>query len=416
MQNATDTDGDGLVTEPLADESAGEGSNIDGCLYQAEDGVAGYRYECGLEYDLTVRATVTPGLGSAFEVQRGIVGVVTRNEGTYEHPLAMACCGDLSPIPADTCTTDHHRACFSDHLSQACITAGALLDALGDDQGIGSGGLALKKAAKELKSRANDCYSHLWSGPDDIAGQTEVDSCSVAHNSFFEHAPFEPAFSVTYGVFAVSDVVVELRSSLGNSVVAPLPADPIICNDPRQNDGDLPPFSGPGSAGNFLSPTAPIPVNVAGPQWSGQTMSGSGDFATASSLHRRFLSNSSLLVDEMIMVEEAPTTVGTSSIQADVEGFILRLEDPVTATLVGKYYSVSPGGARFALAASVDGQGSYVQATNSEKIQFYTVSGGFSGCPTSVPQCLANRPFSIGYTDAFGGQWDIDVASGVWKP
>jgi hypothetical protein len=412
-QSPTGTDG--LVTGGLADESGGGQPNIAGCLYEAVPDFVGYRYECALEYDLTVRATVVPAVGTPFPVERSIFGLATANEGSYEHPLVMACCGELAPVPNDTCTTDHHRACFSDHLSQACLAAAALLNALGEDLGTGGGGLAVKDAAGNLRDAVNDCYNHFWSGPDDIAGLTEADSCTVAHNQFFDHTPFAGPGG-TAGLVGVADVVVELSSRFGNNVVGPLPADPVVCESPGENDGDLPPLSEPGSLGSFVAPTVPVQVDIVGPQWQGQTISGSGEFATTSSLHRRWASTSSLLIDELIMVEDSPTTVGTSSIHSDIGGYILRLEDPVTATLSGKHYTVPSGAARFVLGATVDGQGNYLQSTNSQKIQFYTLSGGTAGCPSSVSQCLASRPFSIGYSDSFGGTWDLDVAGVVWTP
>lgn len=68
------------------------------------------------------------------------------------------------------------------------------------------------------------------------------------------------------------------------------------------------------------------------------------------------------------------------------------------------------------LIAIVDGVGSNVQATNATPIKLYTVSGGVGACPTHVASCLVSRPFTIGYEDALGQAWELDVPTITWKP
>ncbi len=164
-----------------------------------------------------------------------------------------------------------------------------------------------------------------------------------------------------------------------------------------------------------MTSVAPSSVNVSGPQWQGQVMSGAGNFAPGGSLHR-YLTTNKLTVDELLLVEDAPTTAGTASIQVPVDGFVLRLAAPLVAPKVGSRYSAPIGAARFLLQATMDGQGYYVQAQNSTTMQFYTVAPGVGLCPTSVPGCLVSRPFAVEYVDAFGGSWDLDIGAATWRP
>jgi hypothetical protein len=410
-QQVTATDADGIDTEAVADESGGP--TIDGCIYAPSPNAVGYKYECNVQYDVAVRATVDPLIGANFEISEAANNVSSVNEGSYEHPIVMACCSEVDPLPADTCTLPAHKACFSDLVSQACQQAAAMLEDLHHELAPGSGFTAVDQAADELRLRVNDCYEHFWEL--DVAVQAQPDACGVAHTSFYHHPVWNAGFSVTAAGVTVSDIEVDLTSLLGATTVQPLPQEPDLCSDPGENDGDFPPWNAPGSSGGFLSSIGTTSVNATGPQWLGEVMSGSGAFAAGSAMHRWF-DGTKLKVDELVMIEDAPITAGTSSLQASVDGFVLKLTAPVTATKSGSRYTAAAGSARFVLQATIDGQGFYVQALNSSPMQFYTSAGGVGQCPSSVSQCLVSRAFSIGYVDAFGGVWDLDVAAATWKP
>ena len=65
---------------------------------------------------------------------------------------------------------------------------------------------------------------------------------------------------------------------------------------------------------------------------------------------------------------------------------------------------------------TIDGAGSNVQATNATPVGLYTVDGGVGTCPTHVSSCLVRRPFIIGYEDAFGQTWELDIPTTTWTP
>lgn len=184
---------------------------------------------------------------------------------------------------------------------------------------------------------------------------------------------------------------------------------------PASNDGEVPPATGPGSAGAFLSPIASVELDVVGPSWNGELIVGDGEFSTDSDMHRYFTSSGKLVVDAWRMVEQGPTTIGTSQVEATVDSFGLRLIDPLTPTKAGGRHVVSPGVAMFSLSATVDGQGYPLQATNATQLQFIEVNGGVAGCPSSVAKCLQVRAFTIVYEDDTG-TWELDVAAGTWAP
>jgi hypothetical protein len=238
----------------------------------------------------------------------------------------------------------------------------------------------------------------------------------VGHDSFFDHPDWEPGFSATYAGSTVDGIVVSFRSVLDEDAVQPLPDAPDECFDGSGNDGVPPPSTRPGSLGGFVSPTADVPVDVVGPTWQSEVITGSGDFSDISSMHRHVQSSGALFIDEWIMIEAAPTVVGTSSIEADVAGFQLQLVNAETVPVVGGGWGIAAGNFLFHLGATIDGQGSAVLATNKDKITFFQAAGGVGQCPATVGSCLVSRAFTIEYDDAFGGSWELEIPLITWMP
>ena len=268
-----------------------------------------------------------------------------------------------------------------------------------------------------VRDRVNDCYKHFWLGGDDecdVGDLCDADLCDVAHDSFFDHPTWEVGVNFQNTGSTVSDIKVSLSSVLTDDAVQHLPGPAETCTDPGSNDGVPPPSTVPGTVGSFLSPVADVPIDVVGPVWMGEVINGSGDFSAASELHRYF-SSGVLVIDDWSMLEAGPTTVGTSAVTSDVDGFQMQLVEPEVTTAITGGWQIAVGRAVFYLNATIDGRGHAVIATNSTTVRFFQVAAGSGSCPTGVPGCLAVRPFTIAYEDEFGGTWELDVPVSTWS-
>lgn len=427
VQGQTDTDG--IVTTGVngtddtgADETGAEAPYY--CIYNDDNplNLVGVKHQCELEYDLDITFTVSPPVGPDFQVPLQVSSVQTvSDDSTYEHPYVMACCTDVTDHPdwvfADSCDYEHHRACFSDFIEHICDAPGVWLESAAHDY-VGQGAEAIQAAANWFKDHRNECYSHFWNGPDALS---EADLCSTDFDGRFDHTPWEPNLTWSYEVLGVelaevSNVVIAPRSSLDEDVPLAPPSGAESCTNPNNNNGETPPLSLPGTAGTIVSPAAPVSINVVGPTFADEVISGSGDFATNSVLQWRTNSANALEIERWTMIESSPTSVGTSSVTASVDGFKLNLLGSHTATSITGGWQFGAESALFNLIATVDGIGSNVQASNVTPIKLHTVSGGVGTCPTYVSSCLVSRPFTIGYDDTFGQTWELDIPTTTWTP
>jgi hypothetical protein len=444
-QTAGATETDGVVTTSVDGGAEGAGDNTDGadetagepqdpdqipyyCIYNDDNpmDLVGVKHQCNLEYDLDISFWVTPLVGPAFQVPLVADSVQTLNDSTYAHPYVMACCTDVTTRPEwpfdDSCSYLHHTACLSDFLEHVCDAPGVWLEKAAHDY-VGQGAEAIEAAADWFKDHRQECYDHFWMGPDALSG---ANLCDPEFDSTFHHTPWEPHESWTYYepithlvVAEVSNVVIAPHSSLDEHVPQAPPIAAESCMLPDSNNGETPPLSLPGptgSTGILASPVAPVSINVVGPELAQEAISGSGDFSTDSVLQWHTNGSNLLEIERWSMVEDAATTVGTSSLTASVDGFKLDLLGPETAAVITGGWEIGAESALFNLIATVDSVGSNVQATNAVPIKLYAVNGGVGACPATVVSCLVSRPFTIGYEDAFGHSWELDIPTTTWTP
>jgi len=375
------------------------------------------------KYDLDITFTVSPLVGAPFEVPLSATSVQTvSDESTYEHPFVMACCTDIRDAAgwpfADTCGTEHHRACMSDFIQHVCNAPGNWLAATADDF-LGNGKEAIEAAAKWLSEHRQECYDHFWEGPDALYDPMY---CVPEFDDFFDHTPWAPSETFRYvlplsnAVLAeVSNIVVAPRSSLGQHVPLEPPGAAEACSHPNGNDGEVPPLSSIEPVGDSFAPVVPAPIEVVGPELAGEIVRGTGDFGTESLL--QWSRNGDMLeLERWVMTEAATTTIGTSALRASVEHFELALVRPVKAKMSTSRWHLDPGSARFILGATVEGSGSSVQATNSTSIELHTVEGGVGACPTNAGSCLVSDEFTIAYEDDVGQHWKLSVSIMTWQP
>lgn len=249
VQGQTDTDG--VVTTGV------EGGSVDDtaanapyyCIYNDENptGLTGVKHQCGLEYDLDITFTVSPPIGSDFQVPLSVSGVQTVSEdSTYEHPYVIACCTDVTDHPdwpfTDSCDYEHHRACLSDFIEHICDAPGVWLERAALDF-TGQGREAIESAAEWFSNNRSACHEHFWSGPDSLH---TADLCSTDFDGFFDHTPWEPGVSFAYVVgetviAEASNFVIAPRSSLDEDVPMAPPTPAESCALPDSNNGETPP-------------------------------------------------------------------------------------------------------------------------------------------------------------------------------
>jgi hypothetical protein len=428
-QNATETDG--VVTTSVDGGSDGGSADETGsippyyCIYNdANAGLSGVKHQCNLEYDLDVTFTVSLADGSSFQIPLGVTAVQTAtDESTYEHPFVMACCTDIRDAEGwpfdDTCIVEHHKACMSDFVQHVCNAPGNWLEAEADDF-LFDGKEAIQAAAKWLNDHKQECYDHFWLGQDLLF---DADYCVPEYDDFFDHTPWEPTESFIYvlpltnAVLAeVSNIVVAPRSSFGENVPLEPPALPETCSNPGSNDGEVPPLSSLGTGADSFAPVAPAPIELEGPKLGGSRVRGNGDVGTGSLLEWTTAEAGARKLERWVMTEMAATTASTESARVGVDHFKLTLARPVTAKAREDRWHVEPDAARFVLGATVDGQGSSVQATNATDIELRTVAGGTGPCPTEGGACMESGPFTITYEDETQQSWTLHVPRLVWRP
>jgi hypothetical protein len=429
VQGNTETDG--VVTTGV-DGAGGEGADETGaevpyyCIYNTDNpmGLVGVKHQCGLEYDLEITFTVAPPVGSSFQVPLAVDAVQTvSDDSTYEHPFVMACCTDVTTHAdwpfEDSCDYLHHKACLSDFIEHICDAPGVWLEKAAQDH-VGQGAEAIEAAADWFKSHRNDCYDHFWTGPDALY---TADLCSEDFVGFFDHTPWEPGLTWAYvepitglTLAEVSDVIVAPRSSLDQVTPKAPPSPAESCELPNSNNGETPPFSLPSTSGSVGSLVAPVSIDVVGPALAQEPITGFGELGTDSVLRWHTSNSNALELERWSMIEDAPTTVGTSSITASVDHFKLDLLGPHSAVEIPRGWQLGAGAALFNLIATVDGEGSNVQATNATPIKLHIVNGGVGACPTHVGSCLVSRPFTIGYEDTLGHAWELDIPTTTWTP
>lgn len=432
VQGATDSDG--VVTTGVDGGGGGDDQSSGGvdetgsqpppyyCIYNGDNsGLVGEKHQCNLEYDLDITFTVTPLVGEPFDVPLSAFGVSTvSDESTYEHPFVMACCTDIRDADgwpfADTCDTQHHRACMSDFIQHVCNAPGNWLAATADDF-LGDGQEAIQAAAKWLNEHKQECYDHFWLGEDALFNAAY---CDPEYDGFFDHTPWEPSETFQYVVFdavvaEVSNIVVAPRSSLGEHVPLEPPDAAEACSNPGGNDGEAPPLSSLEPVGGELAPVAPAPIEVEGPKLDGEVVRGFGDFGT-NSLLQWSRGDGTAVIERWVMTEAAATTAGTLAVRVDVEHFKLALLRPMKAIASQRGWHLDPGSALFTLSATVDDQGASVQASNSTSIELHTVDRGVGACPTYGGSCLVSGAFTIAYEDELGQQWKLRIPTVTWQP
>lgn len=436
-QPGLETETDGIFTSGV---DGGDGADETGeepvyCITNDDNpqGLEGVKHLCDITYDLDIALTVDPFFGSNYSEGHSVVGVQTvAPPSTYEHPFVSACCTDITEHPswpvADTCALPHQMACMSDLIEHVCHAPGTwLLKLANNGIGIGNGEMAIEAAAEDFmygyttdmegNNLRQQCINHFMKGPDDLI---EANLCGEDFVGGFDHEPFSPGVSWTYLGNTVFDVTITLRSSFATGGVEPPPTPAETCSNPPDNNGEVPPFSHPGSLGGFVVPVDGVPVEVYGPEFDDEYIEGAGDFGTDSRMHRYVKATSpyNLVIDQWVMYEDAASMVGTPSVSATVDGFKLELVGANTGASDGLGgWSIAAGGAIFNLSASIGGLGYSVPTMNDTDIDFHEVSSGADDCPAGLPSpCLVSSAFSIDYTDLDAGVWTLEMPEITWKP
>lgn len=425
-----DTDSDGVVTTGIGgasdgavDESGNEGDAAPHyCIYSNNpNGLEGIRHQCNMEYDLDISFKVTPLIGAPFEKSISISGVQTLNDSTYERPFVMACCTDITEAPgwpyADSCTSAHHRPCFSDFIEHICAAPGDWLERAALEHSF-DGKMAIEAASKWFNDHRNDCYQHFWSGPDAL---DSLSMCSPDLDGKITHTPWKPGKTWSYVIdeqvlATVSDVEIKPTSWLGTAVPHPPPASPATCMLPDQNDSVAPPFPQQSKMGMLVHPVSPAPIGLTGPELAGEVITGAGDLGPESLARWTLDDSGPIVLTSWMMTGSAPTEAGNGSWSVDVEHFTVALIGGLHGDATGGEWEADAETAAFNLGAKVDGVAYSIQAANATPIQLQIVSGGTGGCPTQAASCLFTGPFSIAYQDAIGQDWILDLPSVIWSP
>ncbi|MBV1862530.1 MAG: hypothetical protein KUG77_29175 [Nannocystaceae bacterium] len=169
----------------------------------------------------------------------------------------------------------------------------------------------------------------------------------------------------------------------------------------------------PGSVKAFA--TSSVGLDVSGPIWNGEVISGIADASSESWVGFRE-GATDLTLDGWSMVEDGSTNIGTSTVSSKVRKFEVRLVGQHVAPDEGRYFVLAKNEALFALGGVVEDESDYITTKNSSPIEFYIRRPGSKGCPSTTESCLVNKPFRLTYEDMLGQTWEVDVASTTWAP
>ncbi len=426
------TDGDGVLTTGIT--TVGGDDGLDGaddtegiepqlyCIFNEDnaEGLQGVKHQCSIEYDLDITMTIDPPVGGSFQHQL-FATAQTGNDSTYEQPMVMACCTDVTGHPSwpldDSCPIVQHRACMSDFIEHICGAPATWLRAAANGL-VGQGGEALDGAADWFAAHRNDCYAHFWSGDDALH---TANFCEPVFDAFFEHTPWEPGLTWEYQVAgitiaSVSNISIAPRSAQGSHVpiAPPNPAEP--CSDPASNNGISPPFPLPAMAGPAMGLAANTAVVLAGPDFKGEPISGAGVLGPESQLLHELNQDNELVLGRWSLVGAQATTAGTPQLQLGVDGVRIELLDAPPTRLRDGVWTISADTALFDLVATVEGVGSSVQAHAETDIQLHTIAPSVGGCPQGPDSCILSGSFTIGYDDESNRHWSLLVPPMTWVP
>ena len=411
IEMGADTDTDPGVSE---DPNSNAACYLqDDSTYQ--DGVVQWcngEYEFDLDFDFNSLIGGNSAQSYSSQVQ-------TTNDSTYDKPLVAACCTDVTDVPGwapgdDTCALPHHEACYSDLVQQICNAIPAALADFKSQNALNGDGV-IEEARVWFKENRQACYDHFWEGSDNLKG---ADYCASEFDVFYDHPNWEPGFSASNNLASTSigNFSISLKSKLRDSVILTDHQEPLeSCSGPVDNDGVLPPFSElvPGSIKAFA--TSNVGLDVSGPKWNGEVISGTADASSESWVGFR-AGATDLTLDGWSMVEAASANIGTSTVSSKVRKFEVRLVGQHVAPDDGRYFVLAKDEALFALGGVVDNESDYVTTKNSSAIEFYIRRPGSKGCPSATESCLVNKPFRLTYEDMLGQTWEVDVASMTWAP
>lgn len=403
----TDTDGDGLIGDGPVECALKDGTAI-------QDGVVQW---CAATYNVAVNFDFNDVIGGS-EPQTLSIQAQSQSDSTYDKPLVAACCTDVTDVPGwapgdETCALPHHKACYSDLVEQVCNAIPAALGDFAHDNFL-NGQNIIEEAEDWFKNNRQDCYDHFWIGSDNFQG---ADYCSF-DGAYYDHPAWEPGQTWTNSTAGTSigNFSIALSSQLAFEAIVTNHQEPLeSCNGPVDNNGVLPPFSelDPTTVKGFA--TGAVGIDVSGPKWNDEVISGSARASTESWVGFR-PGAVELTLDGWSMVEAATTDVGTSTVSGKVRNFEIRLLGQQVVPEQGRYFVLPSGGGLFALGGVVDEESDYVTTTNSTAIEFYLRRPGSKGCPSTTESCLVNKPFRLTYEDLLGQTWEVDVASTTWAP
>ncbi len=409
---------DGADTD--TDPGISEDPNSNAACYLQDDSSYqnGVVQWCNGEYEFDLDFDFNPLVGgNSSENYSSNVQLV--NDSTYDKPLVAACCTDVTDVPGwapgdDTCALPHHGACYSDLVQQICNAIPAALADFKNEHALNGDGV-IEEAREWFKNNRQGCYDHFWEGADSLKS---ADYCASLFDTFYTHPDWVPGvtFSNNLANTEIGNFSISLRSKLKDSVIFTAHQEPLeSCVGPADNDGVLPPFSElvPGSVKAFATGT--VGLDVSGPIWDGEVISGTADASSDSWVGFR-AGATDLTLDGWSMLEAASADIGTSTVSSKVRKFEVRLVGQHVVPEDGRYFVLAKGDGLFALGGVVDEDSDYVTTTNSSAIEFYIRRPGSKGCPSLTESCLVNKPFRLTYEDMLGQTWEVDVASTTWAP
>lgn len=303
-------------------------------------------------------------------------------------------------------------------MQHICNGIPAALEDFADDNSL-NGEAIVNDAVAWFKNHKQDCYDHFWTGSDDLSG---ADYCAPEFDVFYVHPDWEPSFSASNALqVSIDNFKIGFDSKLNDSVIFTYhPEDLDPCTGPPDNNGLLPPFSEvePDTITGFATNVSPI--DVSGPSWQGEVISGTVNSSRQSWVgYREDPNANTLTLDGWSLFEDAPANVGTSTVRSEVKRFHIQMlgRNVVNIPQGARYFTAPQKSLLFALGGVVDDQSDYVTARNNADVEFYLRRPGGNGCSSTTSEpCLVNKPFRLSYTDNLGQHWEVDVASTVWAP
>lgn len=329
---------------------------------------------------------------------------------SYPEPLVMACCDPFDPATHSFCGDGYEYACVMDLVQTLCVSLVHRLNAVGEEAAVGSTQIfALANWVNDNQQECHDAFildTGIWGIP-------HQDTCDPVEVTDM----LETTWHIPNGEDwpDIVDAFITLDAAEITDIYIPNDGTALECTGPTNfNAGvsflEIQPED-PGEIKMVLQDGTGI---LAGPELDGESVVGYGTLRSLGTgcgpgqcSNARFQDwlDGTWDLTGLWLYGAVPSRVRNGSTTITIDSYNIALERSVTGVSSRHgLYEIEPGRARFVVGAAGVGGGASLRATNTSTISLRESDVGWY-----------LLPFSIGYVDAEGKTWTLNISQTHWS-